>query len=144
MTTRQRTCGCDAGILRNRCTNEIERCDDCSLFATDDDAAAAVDELIRVLGNLYEAGDGTVADAFETLRARCRAFDRDALVEVSKKWRHVAQGDGIACYRIGPHKFVAAVGDGYTYDPERITRVRRSTYAAIGDAQAGQWKETVR
>lgn len=57
-----RTCGaCLAGICVMN-GSEIQRCDDCELFDTDEDAAGYVDALLKVLAAEYEHG-GSVADA---------------------------------------------------------------------------------
>lgn len=63
-------CGCSAGILIMNDT-EIQRCDACNLFETDDDAAAAVGALLRVLATEYkrvQRTGGTVADAMDAIR----------------------------------------------------------------------------
>lgn len=84
------TCGsCTAGILIGVNGNEIQRCDGCGLFESDDDAVAAVQELGKVLHKLYVRGgddaftapDGrTVADAFDQLDA---TDERIALAEAA-------------------------------------------------------------
>ncbi len=60
---RTRTCGCSAGILINRETLAIERCDECALFASDGDAMIALDGMLKILGDVYEAGTRTAPDA---------------------------------------------------------------------------------
>ncbi len=68
-----RSCGCrSAGIMLNAETLKIERCDACNLFDSDEDAAEAVRGLIRVLGETYEYGSETVADAFNLIERRSR------------------------------------------------------------------------
>lgn len=71
------TCGsCLAGICIME-TNlehfEVERCDVCALFETDEDAADAVRLMLELLHKVYKRGlrlgDFTVADAAEVLRA---------------------------------------------------------------------------
>lgn len=46
----------------------VERCDDCALFETDADAAAAVSALLEMLHEEYRGDGDTVADAFSRLR----------------------------------------------------------------------------
>lgn len=65
---RSRTCGCSAGILINRETYAIERCDDCNLFETDEDAMHGLDAQLTLLGDVYEAGAQTVADAHDWIK----------------------------------------------------------------------------
>lgn len=73
MPSIKKTCGCSAGILLNRETYVFERCDECKLFASDDDALGAVLSLLTLLGDVYEAlpGSMTVADAMDALTHRC-------------------------------------------------------------------------
>jgi hypothetical protein len=52
---------------------EVHRCDECALFETDEDAAAAVGELLKLLGAEYLRSDDTVADAFDRLAAKASA-----------------------------------------------------------------------
>lgn len=68
-----RSCGCrQAGVLLNAETLEVMRCDECNLFDTDEDAAAAVAELLKVLGEVYEAITGSVGDALDELERRSK------------------------------------------------------------------------
>lgn len=86
--TRTRTCGCSAGILINRETYTIERCDECALFATDDDAMAAMDALLTLLGDVYESLTATwrpsrvlgetVADAYDSMEHAVRGSTASA------------------------------------------------------------------
>jgi hypothetical protein len=47
---------------------EIQRCDECALFETDEDAANAVEHLLRLLQREYATSPNmTVADAFDNL-----------------------------------------------------------------------------
>ena len=74
-----RSCGCmRAGIAimdTNERPNVIERCDACNLFETDDDAAKAVDQLLQVLGAVYESNEAfTVADAFDAIKKACATW----------------------------------------------------------------------
>lgn len=60
-------CGaCCAGILIMN-GNEIQKCDDCAMFDTDEDAAAVVNELLLVLGHKYREGEQ--ADALDRIKA---------------------------------------------------------------------------
>lgn len=71
-----KTCGCRrAGLLVDRTTGSVTRCDECALFATDDDAVAAVDALLLVLGEVYDRlPNATVADAHDALAGVARGF----------------------------------------------------------------------
>lgn len=64
-------CGsCHAGILVMN-GNEVQRCDECALFETDEDAVEAVRELLKMLGRAYRRCPpeaNTVADALDALR----------------------------------------------------------------------------
>lgn len=62
-------CGCErAGILvMNNGAWEIERCDECQMFDSDDDAAEAVSELLKLLHRVHVADGRTVADAFDVI-----------------------------------------------------------------------------
>jgi hypothetical protein len=66
-------CGCkQAGILvANKW--EIQKCDECALFETDDDAANATTALLQLLHRVYASlpNSATVADAYEVMRERC-------------------------------------------------------------------------
>lgn len=74
---RRETCGsCTAGILIGVNGDEIQRCDECALFESDDDAIAAVQELGKLLHASYVRGgddaftppeDRTVADALDDI-----------------------------------------------------------------------------
>jgi hypothetical protein len=74
------TCGsCTAGILIGMNGNQIQRCDVCALFETDDDAVAAVQALGKLLHAVYvrDLPDGyTVADAFDHLEQRVDIVER--------------------------------------------------------------------
>lgn len=64
------TCGsCFAGILVGVNGNEVQRCDECALFETDEDAVIAMLELAKLLHETYVAGlkrgSYTVADAMD-------------------------------------------------------------------------------
>lgn len=66
------TCGsCTAGILIGVNGNEIQKCDECALFESDDDAVAAVAELGKLLHAEYQrglaSGGDTVADALDRI-----------------------------------------------------------------------------
>lgn len=72
-----KTCGCRrAGIIIDHTTGNVARCDECALFATDEDAATALDALLLVLGEVYDRmpGDATVADAHDALAGVARGF----------------------------------------------------------------------
>lgn len=65
------TCGsCTAGIVISN-GNEIQRCDDCSFFESDDDAVAIVGKLLAMLHKEYGqnqiAGATTVGQAIDRL-----------------------------------------------------------------------------
>jgi hypothetical protein len=65
-------CGaCSAGILVMN-GNEVQACDDCGLFDSDEDAAKAVEHLLKLLSHTYQRHDtsDTVADALARLRSR--------------------------------------------------------------------------
>lgn len=65
-----KTCGsCSAGICLMNGT-EVQRCDDCKLFESDQDAADAVGQLLALLHEEYQGREtsDTVADAFARLR----------------------------------------------------------------------------
>ncbi len=95
-------CGCErAGVLlMNGPPREIQKCDDCALFETDDDAANAVDLLLGLLHEEYERGpaSGTVSDAFDRMKEKGkgdptkkktkaeRALDRIAAVLSRNEW----------------------------------------------------------
>lgn len=69
---RGETCGsCFAGILIGVNGNEIQRCDECALFETDDDAVEAMRALGKLLHKVYtrglRAGSFTVADAHDQI-----------------------------------------------------------------------------
>lgn len=70
-------CGsCHAGILVGINHNEIQRCDECALFESDDDAVAAVRVLTKLLHKTYKrqlkkhGNSFTVADAMDLIVAR--------------------------------------------------------------------------
>lgn len=71
MTNRPWCGSCHAGILVMN-GNELQRCDDCELFETDEDAAMATDRLLGLLGRAYrEAPAGaTVAGTLAALLGR--------------------------------------------------------------------------
>lgn len=78
-TRAKKTCGsCYAGILLMQDgigdQEVIERCDECGLFETDDDAVNAVRHLLELLHEEYETGDDetTVADAHDDIVERTR------------------------------------------------------------------------
>lgn len=65
-------CGCYAGILVMN-ENEIQRCDWCALFESDEDAAGAVTELLKLLHTVYTDDRGmTVADALDQIETAVR------------------------------------------------------------------------
>jgi hypothetical protein len=68
-----RTCGsCKAGVcimVKEEAyeRHQVERCDECGLFETDADAAAAVQHLLDLLHAEYLKADDTVADTMDRL-----------------------------------------------------------------------------
>mgnify|MGYP001572814689 CR=1 FL=1 len=60
-------CGCKRAGIGVFNGTEIQRCDDCDLFDTDEYAVEAVDALLLLLGKEYRRGGGTVADALDRL-----------------------------------------------------------------------------
>ena len=60
---------CHAGIVfRFHAVPVVEACSVCNLFATDADAAAAVEALLEGLATLYyQRNGGTVADALDVI-----------------------------------------------------------------------------
>lgn len=72
-------CGCErAGILvMNNGAWEIERCDECQMFDSDDDAAEAVSGLLKLLHRVHVADGRTVADAFDVIETFTKKLEED-------------------------------------------------------------------
>ena len=70
-------CGCgSAGIGLFDIGTDIgvvQRCDDCNLYETDDDAADVVSRLLKALHAEWDARGGTVTAALERLEKAARA-----------------------------------------------------------------------
>lgn len=61
-------CGCGlAGVGIFNDNYEIQRCDDCDLLDSDDEAKDVVEYLLKVLHREHAARGGSVADALERL-----------------------------------------------------------------------------